>query len=170
MTKLETLQHKILSTKEVIQLVNRWRLHGYKIAFTNGCFDLLHKGHIKVLTGAAQTANKLIVALNTDKSVVKLKGTDRPIHTEQDRAIVLAALQFVDAVVLFDEDTPQELISLLLPDVLVKGGDYEADAIVGATTVVNNGGTVVVIPTEMGYATTKIIDKIKKKLASYPRK
>lgn len=161
MTKLEILQHKIIPLEEALKMVNRWKLNSYKTAFTNGCFDILHKGHIKVLTEAAQTANKLIVGLNSDSSVKRLKGQQRPLHTAADRALLLAALQYVDAVVIFEEDTPLQLITVLQPDVLVKGGDYTLDTIIGADEVLKRGGEVVVIPTEEGYATTQIINKIK---------
>ncbi len=160
MTKSEILHHKIISREEAVRLANRWKLLGYKTAFTNGCFDILHKGHIKVLTEAAQTANKLIIGLNSDSSVRRLKGEQRPLHTAADRALLLAALQYVDAVVIFEEDTPLELIRALRPDVLVKGGDYTLDTIAGADQVLGNGGEVVVVPTEPGYATSKIINKI----------
>lgn len=162
MTKQETLQHKVLNEHQAIQMVNRWRLTGKKVAFTNGCFDILHKGHIKVLTEAAQTANKLIVGLNADASVRRLKGEERPLNNEQDRALLLAALQFVDAVVLFEQDTPEALIKLLKPDVLVKGGDYKMNEIVGADFIQDSGGEVVIVPIEEGYATTQLVNKIKK--------
>ena len=160
MTKSEILQHKIISSDEAVRVVNSWKLKGYKTAFTNGCFDILHKGHIKVLTEAAQTANKLIVGLNSDSSVKRLKGEQRPLHTATDRAMLLAALQYVDAVVIFEEDTPIEFIKALRSGGLVKVGDYKLDTIDGADLVLENGGEVVVVPTEPGYATSKIINKI----------
>lgn len=161
MTKYEILQHKIVTLEEAVKVVNRWKLNSYKTVFTNGCFDILHKGHIKVLTAAAQTGNKLIVGLNSDNSVKRLKGSERPLNEAADRALLLAALQYVDAVVIFDEDTPLQLIEALQPDVLVKGGDYTIDTIVGASETLQRGGEVVVVPTEEGYATTQIINKIK---------
>lgn len=159
--KTDAIQHKIVNLHQLKQLVQRWRLKSEKIAFTNGCFDILHVGHIKVIQQAATHAHRLIVAVNTDKSVQQLKGPHRPINKEQDRAMLLASLQYVDAVILFDEETPKELISNIMPDVLVKGGDYSVDSIVGAKEVLANKGAVIVVPTEEGYATTNTINQIK---------
>ena len=141
---------------------NVWRATQQKITFTNGCFDILHHGHLDLLARAADLGNKLILALNTDNSVKRLKGSERPITNEQDRAFQAASLLCVDAVCLFDEETPEELIRLLKPDVLVKGGDYTIDKIVGADFVIGYGGTVEIIPFTDGYSTTSIIDRIKK--------
>lgn len=132
-----------------------------KVAFTNGVFDILHKGHIASLSQAAAEADYLIVALNTDASVKRLKGEGRPVNNQEARAILMASLVMVDAVVLFDEDTPLELIKTIMPDVLVKGGDYTIEEIAGAKEVIANGGRVVVNPILDGYSTTGIIDKIK---------
>ncbi len=159
--KLEIIQHKITQLPTLQRWVKEWRLKSQTIVFTNGCFDILHKGHIKVLAKAAEHGQKLIVALNTDASVKRLKGSDRPLNAENDRALVIAALQYVDAVILFDEDTPQNLINSIVPDVLVKGGDYTIDKIIGAEIVLQNQGQVIIVPTEAGYATTNIINKIK---------
>jgi len=145
----------------LIQRCNGWRLKGDKIVFTNGCFDILHRGHIDLLLEAAEQGNKLIVALNTDASVSRLKGADRPINTEQDRAMLLAAQTFVDAVCLFDTDTPLDLIKLLHPDILVKGGDYTTDQIVGAQEVKSYGGRVHIVPLRKGYSSTNTLSRLK---------
>ncbi|MEE3037423.1 MAG: D-glycero-beta-D-manno-heptose 1-phosphate adenylyltransferase [Bacteroidota bacterium] len=130
------------------------------IVFTNGCFDLLHLGHIDYLTKASRLGSKLIVGLNSDKSVKELKGTSRPIQCEKSRASILAALECVDAVVLFDEQTPLEIIRKIKPDVLVKGADYAIHEIIGGELVLKNGGLVKTIPFLEGYSTSNIIDKI----------
>jgi rfaE bifunctional protein nucleotidyltransferase chain/domain len=136
----------------------RWReaQHG-RVVFTNGVFDLLHPGHVDVLLGARRQGDALIVALNSDDSVRRLKGPSRPVRTEAERAYVLAALEMVDCVVVFDQDTPLELIERLRPDVLVKGGDYREETIVGASQVRAWGGTVFVVPLTPGQSTTNII-------------
>lgn len=131
------------------------------MVFTNGCFDILHLGHIDYLEKAQALGSKLIVGLNADTSVKRLKGPERPVNPQVARARMLAALAFVDAVVLFEEDTPLTLIETLAPDVLVKGGDYEISNIVGAPFVMNNGGKVLTIPLVQGYSTTNIINKVK---------
>ena len=138
----------------------RWRLLSKKIAFTNGCFDILHAGHIHSLTQAASFADVLIVGLNSDSGTKKLKGEGRPINKEQDRALMLASMVMVDAVVLFDEPTPLELIKKIMPDVLVKGGDYTIDTIVGSKEVIANGGKVEIIPLIPGLSTTGLAEKI----------
>jgi len=132
-----------------------------RLAFTNGVFDLLHPGHVDVLTSARAQGEALIVGLNSDASVRRLKGPDRPVRSEAERAYVLAALECVDAVVVFDQDTPLELVSLLTPDVIVKGGDYTPDTIVGAREVHARGGRVVVVPLTPGQSTTRIIEKLR---------
>jgi len=131
------------------------------IAFTNGVFDILHPGHIFSLSQAAQEADYLIVGLNSDDSVKRLKGKDRPINNQESRSLILAALLMVDAVVIFEEDTPLELINAVRPDVLVKGGDYTIEQIVGAREVVASGGRVVINPLVQGYSTTEIINKFR---------
>jgi len=131
------------------------------IAFTNGVFDILHPGHIFSLSQAAQEADYLIVGLNSDDSVQRLKGKDRPINKQESRALILAALLMVDAVVIFEEDTPLELINAVRPDVLVKGGDYTIEQIVGAKEVIANGGRVVINPIVEGYSTSATIKKVK---------
>jgi D-beta-D-heptose 7-phosphate kinase/D-beta-D-heptose 1-phosphate adenosyltransferase len=140
--------------------VIRWRLNSKTIAFTNGVFDILHQGHIKVLSKAASFADILIVGLNSDSSVKKLKGESRPVNAEQSRALILASLIMVDAVVIFNEETPLELIQQIKPDVLIKGGDYTIETMVGAEVVLDNGGSVEIIPIEEGFSTTGIIEKI----------
>lgn len=132
-----------------------------RVVFTNGVFDLLHPGHVDVLTGARGRGARLVVGLNGDASVQRLKGPGRPVRTAAERAYVLAALAAVDAVVVFDEDTPRELITMLEPDVLVKGGDYTIDTIVGAAEVQARGGEVVIIPLTPGQSTTSIIEKLR---------
>lgn len=142
--------------------VQRWKDLGYEVVFTNGCFDIIHEGHIQTLTQAAAMGDKLIVGLNSDESVQQLKGPSRPLNSETSRAIVLAALEAVDMVVIFGEATPAELLELLIPDVLVKGGDYKKSEIVGAELVKKYGGRVEVIPFLKGHSTTGIINKMKK--------
>lgn len=145
----------------MLQQCNIWRAGGQKIVFTNGCFDILHHGHLTLLAQAAELGNKLVLALNTDASVRKLKGPERPINHEEDRAFQAASLLCVDGVCLFTEDTPEELVKLLKPDVLVKGGDYTLPQIVGAQYVLSYGGKVEIIPFVNGYSTTSIIGRIK---------
>lgn len=147
--------------EEVSGLMDVWKYMGLKTVFTNGCFDIIHLGHIDYLARAASLGGKLVIGLNTDASVSKLKGPNRPVQDEKSRALILAALQFVDAVILFDEETPKELISFLIPDILVKGSDYSIDQIIGADVVLNNGGKVETMDFVPGYSTSKIIEKIK---------
>lgn len=161
MSKLDLLKNKIVTAEQITSLLNSWRLQNQKIVFTNGCFDLLHLGHIDYLAKAADLGHKLMVGLNSDRSVSALKGSGRPITNEQSRAGILAALFFVDAVILFDEQTPVNLITKIKPDVLVKGADYSIDQIVGADIVFQNGGEVKTIAYLPGYSTTAIEEKIK---------
>jgi len=139
----------------------KWKAEGQKVVFTNGVFDLLHIGHISYLAAAAGLGQKLIIGLNSDASTRRLKGPTRPVNDEYSRSIMLAAIFFIDAVVLFEEDTPIIPITTLLPDILVKGGDYSIDQIVGAPEVMANGGEVKAIEFVEGYSSSKIIDKIK---------
>lgn len=155
-----SIPKKIFSLDEIKQQVIRWRFIGKKIAFTNGVFDLLHQGHIASLTEAASHADVLIVGVNSDASVKKIKGPQRPVNDERSRAIIIAATLIVDAVVIFDEDTPYNLITAIMPDVLVKGGDYTIDQIVGAKEVIANGGKVIIAPILEGFSTTSIINKM----------
>ncbi|MBT3621307.1 MAG: D-glycero-beta-D-manno-heptose 1-phosphate adenylyltransferase [Flavobacteriales bacterium] len=161
MSHLNTLKNKIFTLEELKTQVESWKNSGEKVVFTNGCFDIVHRGHIEVLAHTADLGSKFIIGLNSDSSIKKLKGDDRPIINEQSRAILLASLSFVDAVVLFSEETPINLISTLVPDVLAKGGDYEIKTIVGHEIVQKNGGKVILVPFVDGFSSTNIIDKIK---------
>ena len=160
MKKSNTISERILKREEIAAQVKRWRLKSKTIAFTNGVFDILHEGHIAVLAKAASFADVLVVGVNSDSSVKKLKGDSRPVNKESSRALLLASLIMVDAVVIFDEETPLELIKIIKPDVLVKGGDYTVETIVGAKEVMAYNGRVEVIPLEEGFSTTGIIEKI----------
>ncbi|MBY0478419.1 MAG: D-glycero-beta-D-manno-heptose 1-phosphate adenylyltransferase [Chitinophagaceae bacterium] len=160
MKATQHIQQKILNAAQLQQQLKRWRTFGKTVAFTNGCFDILHAGHIHSLSQAASFADVLIVGLNSDSSTKKLKGDSRPVNNEQNRALLLASLVMVDAVVLFEEDTPHHLITTVLPDVLVKGGDYTIDTIVGAKEVMAAGGRVEIIPLVEGLSTTAILKKI----------
>lgn len=162
MKRSDLLTKKILPLSELTRMVAQWKVRGKTFAFTNGVFDILHPGHIFSLTQAASEADYLVVAVNTDASVKRLKGESRPINDEAARALLLAALVITDAVVLFDEDTPLEVVQTLLPDVIVKGGDYTEDQIVGATEVKANGGRVVINPILDGFSTTAIIEKMQR--------
>lgn len=142
---------------------NALKLHQQKIVFTNGCFDVLHFGHVHYLLEARKLGDLLVIGLNSDDSVRRLKGPSRPINGEKERAFVLAALAFVDYVTLFEEDTPENLIKVVQPNVLVKGGDYALDQIVGGDFVKANGGTVTTIPFVEGYSSTQIIEQLKTK-------
>lgn len=153
---------KIKSLPEASAIVRGWKATGQKVVFTNGCFDLLHLGHVDYLEKARNLGDKLVVGLNTDNSVSRFKGPERPLQDQNSRARVLASLQFVDLVVFFDEDTPLNLISELVPGVLVKGSDYLAENIVGAEVVKRNGGEVKTIDFVPGYSTTRIVEKIKR--------
>ncbi len=140
---------------------NALKLHRQKIVFTNGCFDVLHYGHVRYLLEAKKLGDILVVGLNSDESVRRLKGPTRPVNGEKERAFVLAALACIDYVVIFGEDTPKELIETVMPDVLVKGGDYDLSNIVGADFVTRNGGTVTTIPFVEGFSSTHIIEQLK---------
>jgi rfaE bifunctional protein nucleotidyltransferase chain/domain len=161
MNNLEIIKSKILNRDRLKNQLAVWRFKDQKIVFTNGCFDLLHLGHIDYLSKAKDHGNVLIVGVNTDASVRRLKGENRPVTDETSRSVIMASLQFVNAVVLFDEDTPYELIKLVQPDVLVKGSDYQPEDIVGYDIVKAKGGEIVTIDFLEGYATTGIIEKIK---------
>jgi rfaE bifunctional protein nucleotidyltransferase chain/domain len=162
MKQTESIPYKIFTLPQLIKKVASWRVLGKTVAFTNGCFDILHEGHIFSLSQAAQCADFLIVGVNSDSSIKKLKGEERPINNEQSRSLLLASLLITDAIVVFNEDTPLQLITTLLPDVLVKGGDYTIDQIVGAKEVIANGGKVIINPIVEGFSTTAIIEKIKR--------
>ncbi|MFV0604724.1 MAG: D-glycero-beta-D-manno-heptose 1-phosphate adenylyltransferase [Niabella sp.] len=156
-----SIENKILLPDDAAALRKGWKSKGEKTVFTNGVFDILHAGHVRALIQAASFGNRLIVGLNSDSSVKRLKGDSRPIIHEKDRALLLAALSCIDAVVLFEEDTPIQLIKTLMPDVLVKSADYKPETIVGAKEVIENGGEVKITPLVQGLSTTLIIEKIK---------
>lgn len=159
---VEGIEKKILTIEEAKARISAWKVTGKTVAFTNGCFDILHQGHLFSIAQAAKEADYLIVGINSDASVKRLKGPERPINSTESRALVMANLVLVDAVVVFEEDTPFELITTLLPDVLVKGGDYTIETIVGAKEVIANGGQVIINPIVDGFSTTNIIEKINK--------
>lgn len=154
--------NKIKTRQEIKRIANRLRKKGKKIAFTNGCFDILHYGHIKYLEDAKAKADILVVGLNSDASIKRIKGNDRPINTQSDRARLLSALSAIDYVTIFNEETPLKLIRLVMPDVLIKGGDWRKSKIVGADFVRECGGRVLTIPYVKGYSTTGLVEKIKK--------
>lgn len=155
--------NKILSKQQLINLVESWRENGEKIVFTNGCFDILHYGHLCLLNKSAAFGTKLIVAINSDSSVKKLKGENRPINNELHRAALIAALEVVNATVIFEEETPAALIAEIKPSILVKGGDYTVSQIAGADFVLKNGGEVKIIPLEKNLSTTKILSSLNRK-------
>ncbi|WP_395627580.1 D-glycero-beta-D-manno-heptose 1-phosphate adenylyltransferase [Daejeonella sp.] len=161
MSKLEIIKGKIFQADELRANLNIWRLLEKKIVFTNGCFDLLHLGHIDYLSKAADMGQKLIIGLNSDASTSALKGPSRPIIDQYSRSIMLASLFFVDAVIIFDDPTPLQLIEWIKPDVLVKGADYTIDQIVGSDLVLQYGGDVKTIEYLSGYSTTAIEKKVK---------
>ncbi len=152
---------KIFTSKTLQYQLQEWRSQGLKVVFTNGCFDLVHMGHVDYLEKARKLGNRLVVGVNSDNSVTKLKGAGRPVTDESSRVRVLAAMQFVDAVVVFDEPTPSRVIAEVVPDILVKGDDYLAEDIVGADVVTGNGGQVRTIPIVEGYSTSRIIERIR---------
>lgn len=154
------IPEKIMTLAQLKARIEAWRVTGKTIAFTNGCFDLLHQGHIYSLSQAAHQADYLVVGLNADVSVRKLKGQGRPVNDQDSRALVMASLVMVDAVVIFEEDTPLELIKELKPDVLVKGGDYTLDQVAGAREVIESGGKVVFNPILEGFSTTSLIERM----------
>lgn len=159
----QILEHrsKISDLDILLKRIRTWKERGERVVFTNGCFDLLHAGHVTLLERAKREGDRLIVGLNTDDSVRRLKGEERPIVRQEDRALVLSALESIDAVILFGEDTPLELIKAVQPDVLVKGGDYSIDEVVGASEVESRGGKVVLIPLVDGRSSTRTIDRIR---------
>ena len=156
----QIVTQKIFDLPGLLHQLSRWRLLGKTVAFTNGCFDILHQGHIASLSDAAREADFLVVGLNSDASTRRLKGPDRPVNDQDARTTVMAALLMVDAVILFGEDTPLDLINAIRPDVLVKGGDYTLEQIVGAKEVIAAGGRVVINPILPGFSTSSIIEKI----------
>lgn len=163
MNQWNKLQTKVYTTNTLKSQLTEWRKNDQKIVFTNGCFDLLHLGHVDYLAKARDLGHKLIIGLNTDASVSRIKGPSRPVKDQNSRAIILAAMQFVDAVIFFDEETPINLITWVQPDVLVKGGDYTSEGIVGHEIVLAKGGEVKTIPFVEGYSSSKLIAKITQK-------
>jgi len=161
MNKLDIVKNKILSEESLVKIVKKWRDFSQKIVFTNGCFDILHRGHIEVLAKTADIGDKLVIALNSDLSIKQLKGEGRPVLDQYTRSLLLASLEFVDAVILFSEKTPIKLIEMIVPDYLVKGGDYIHSEIAGSDFVINNGGEVITIPLIEGHSTSNIINIIK---------
>ncbi|MEL0336861.1 MAG: adenylyltransferase/cytidyltransferase family protein [bacterium] len=149
----------LISFNDINQLLTTYRRENFKLVFTNGCFDLLHKGHLDLLSNAAGFGDKLFVGLNSDKSVKKLKGDSRPKQNERTRAQNLLELKYVNHVIIFEDLTPQKLIHAISPDVLVKGGDYKKSEIVGAKHVISSGGVVKIVPLTPGFSTTSIIEK-----------
>ncbi|MCU4155969.1 D-glycero-beta-D-manno-heptose 1-phosphate adenylyltransferase [Carboxylicivirga sp. A043] len=164
MTQLDKIHTKIKSREEAQEIVKQWSQNSETMVFTNGCFDIVHRGHIDYLSKAKDKGSKLILGLNTDASVQRLKGPQRPVVDEQSRAILMASLQFIDLVVFFDEDTPYELIKALQPDILVKGSDYNAEDIVGYDILMAKGGKVETIDFVPGFSTTSIVKKIKESM------
>ena len=158
---LERVKNKIFNKNNLLEKLEIWRSANKKIVFTNGCFDLIHLGHIEVLARSADLGDILIIGVNTDSSIKELKGKNRPIIKENSRAQQLASLEFVDAVILFNEQTPLELIKVIKPNVITKGGDYNSEQVVGNEIAVKNEGEVIIIPLTQGYSTTSILDKIK---------
>lgn len=161
MKRADLIPSRILTLDQAARKAGALRLSGKKIAFTNGVFDILHQGHIFSLSEAAKTADFLFVGLNADASVKRLKGESRPVNSQESRAILLASLLMVDAVVIFEEDTPLNLITAIMPDVLVKGGDYTIDQVAGAKEVIGNGGHVIINPILEGFSSTTLIEKMK---------
>ena len=162
MAKLDTIRAKIILPGDLNRMLALWRFQKKKIVFTNGCFDILHRGHIEYLANAASQGDILIIGLNTDRSVQKIKGPTRPVQDEQARALILASLRFVDLVVMFDEETPYNLIKQVQPDILVKGADYKPEDIVGYDIVKAKGGEIVTIELTKGYSTTRMLEKLQK--------
>ena len=158
---LEILNSKILDKERLLVKLTDWKEENKKIVFTNGCFDLIHLGHIELIARSADLGDILIIGVNTDNSIKRLKGPNRPIVEEISRAKQLAALEFVDAVVFFDQDTPIDLIKIINPNLITKGGDYNSDQVIGNDIVAKNNGEVVIIPLTQGYSTTSILEKIK---------
>jgi len=160
----KTLLNKISDLQSLKTSIAQWQSEGKRVVFTNGVFDLLHIGHITYMAKAAELGDKLIIGLNSDSSVKRIKGEDRPVNDQNSRAALLAALFFVDAIVVFEEDTPINVITLLMPDILVKGADYSIENIVGAKEVIANGGEVKTIDFVEGYSSTSIIKKIREQI------
>jgi rfaE bifunctional protein nucleotidyltransferase chain/domain len=161
MKSIQAIPDKIFTLQDLKHQVKRWRLLNKTIVFTNGVFDILHQGHIASLSEAALFGHILIVAINSDASVKRLKGESRPVNHEASRTLLMASLLMVDAVIVFEEDTPLNLITAIMPDVLVKGGDYTREQIAGAKEVIAHGGEIKIVPILEGFSTTAIIEKMK---------
>ncbi|HUX53257.1 MAG TPA: D-glycero-beta-D-manno-heptose 1-phosphate adenylyltransferase [Williamwhitmania sp.] len=162
MEHLNFIKNKILTSQELLTKRAYWNFKNQSVVFTNGCFDIIHRGHVEYLAKAASLGQVMVIGVNTDLSVRKIKGDNRPVQDQDTRALVLAAMEFVSAVILFDEDTPYELIKAVQPDILVKGADYKPEEIVGYDIVTARGGKVVTIPFVEGFSTTSIIQKLSK--------
>jgi len=157
-----TTKNKILELPDLLKKTKKWKADGKRIVFTNGCFDIMHLGHVDYLEKAKAEGDILIVGLNSDLSTTNIKGPERPIVDEHSRSRTLAAMEFVDAVIIFDENTPYNLIKNLLPDILIKGKDYTVENIIGADVVLKNNGEIITIDLVKGYSTTKIFERIRK--------
>ena len=157
------IAYKIVDMSTLQSRLHHWRAVGGRVVFTNGCFDILHRGHIDLLAHCREMGDYVVLGLNSDASVKKLKGPERPINDQLSRAVVMAALSFVDVVIIFEEETPLEIITEIKPDMLVKGGDYKASEVVGAEIVRANGGEVRIVPLVVGYSTTNTINKASEK-------
>lgn len=162
MNHSQYIKSKIISYDDIETKVIKWKNENKKIGFTNGCFDVIHYGHVKYLAKAKELSDILILGLNSDKSVKMLKGEDRPINNQEHRAFVLAALSMIDAIVIFNEQTPENLIKKIVPDIITKGGDYKPEQIAGSDFIINNGGEVIIIDFVEGLSSSEIIRKQKK--------
>ena len=162
MPLISKVREKIITTDNLVLKVSQWKKNKMKVAFTNGCFDILHLGHLEVLTKSKEFGDRLIVAVNSDESVRKLKGEERPINDFQTRSNMLASFSFVDYVVEFSDDTPKKLIQIIKPDFLIKGGDYKKKNVVGNDIVSSNGGETIIIPLVDGFSSTNTINRINK--------
>ena len=160
MTSLKNIKNKIFSIAELKKEVQKWKKNNDKIVFTNGCFDILHLGHIELLAKAADLGNKLIIAVNSDASIKGLKGEKRPILDEKSRSIIIASLEKVNAVIIFKESTPLDIIKKINPDIIVKGGDYIKEDVIGKNYIEKYGGEVIIFPLSEGFSTTSILEKI----------
>ena len=161
MSHLKNIKSKIYSLSDLKIQSDKWKENGEKVVFTNGCFDLVHRGHIEALANTSDLGDRLIIGLNSDESIKDLKGRNRPFMDENSRSLLLASLQFVDAIVLFSDETPYQLIKTLAPNILAKGGDYKVTEIVGHEVVLENGGEVILVPFIDGLSSTNIVEKIK---------
>ena len=160
MTNLKLLNNKIISSELILNKVKAWKKNNQKIVFTNGCFDIIHLGHIELLAKASDLGDKLIIGINSDLSVKSLKGKERPVLDEKSRSIIIAALNFVDAVVVFEELTPLKIIKKIQPEIIVKGGDYDEDDVVGKNFISKYDGSVIILPLTKGFSSTSILNKI----------